>query len=135
MSTERDETVLLPLSETLPLSAKLVWVCAGCDECDRPNAERTIPCNGPSSDGAWMVPAHFHSQALNVVRIQVRHLARVAKTLQVCADKLESEPGNREPRAVARVLRAALDEMPALPPALSHFATAHRLGSPNEPAS
>ncbi len=32
----------------------LVWICHGCDECAKPYAERTSPCDGPSMSGAWV---------------------------------------------------------------------------------
>lgn len=32
----------------------LVWICHGCDECSKPYAERTTPCDGASMSGAWV---------------------------------------------------------------------------------
>lgn len=32
----------------------LVWICHGCDECSKPYAERTVPCEGASMSGAWV---------------------------------------------------------------------------------
>lgn len=36
----------------------LVWICHGCDECSKPYAERTAPCEGASMSGAWVKLAH-----------------------------------------------------------------------------
>ena len=36
--------------------ARLVWLCAGCDECAGPLPQR-VHCDGDSENGAWMVPA------------------------------------------------------------------------------
>lgn len=54
---EYARAAIAAIREAEPSRRYLAWICHGCDECAKPDSERTTPCHGPSMSGAWVTLA------------------------------------------------------------------------------
>lgn len=61
--------------ERAPVDRKLVWWCAGCDDCT--SSDQRMPCNGPSHDGELVVRASdYDAQAERIRELEAERDTR-----------------------------------------------------------